>query len=184
MGYQEKGNPGIDRAFLQRGLRAAAPMRNQHGESRRPGVHSLARHGRHIDELSLVLMGWQCCAYCATELGFSTVTVDHVIPRSKLGPERLENLVPACSQCNLEKGEKSAREFLASKGLCEHRILDWFEFKDEANKLRALLMATRRLELSPSQRARLGVAPEPSEFMSTGEERLRPAESRDQPSSR
>jgi len=50
------------------------------------------------------------CRYCgkspATHAGV-TLHIDHVKPRSKGGETTLENLVTACSECNLGKGDSS-----------------------------------------------------------------------------
>jgi len=44
------------------------------------------------------------CAYCEGELSSDTVQIEHVIPLSRGGPNWASNLVPACSFCNLSKG--------------------------------------------------------------------------------
>jgi len=38
------------------------------------------------------------------------LTLDHVIPRSKGGPDSWENLVTACHKCNGRKGDQSLSE--------------------------------------------------------------------------
>jgi 5-methylcytosine-specific restriction endonuclease McrA len=48
------------------------------------------------------------CQYCGkTE---SMLTVDHVIPKAKGGPETWENLVAACVSCNNKKGDRTLHE--------------------------------------------------------------------------
>lgn len=37
---------------------------------------------------------------------FELMTIDHVIPKSKGGLDRLNNLVPSCNRCNTKKGSK------------------------------------------------------------------------------
>lgn len=44
------------------------------------------------------------CQYCGTSPGRSLLTIDHVVPRSRGGPKRWENLVAACARCNRRKG--------------------------------------------------------------------------------
>jgi 5-methylcytosine-specific restriction endonuclease McrA len=37
---------------------------------------------------------------------FELMTIDHIIPKCKQGPETLENLTPACDRCNGRKGDR------------------------------------------------------------------------------
>lgn len=37
---------------------------------------------------------------------FKLMTIDHVIPKSKGGTNRLKNLVPSCCECNIKKSDK------------------------------------------------------------------------------
>ena len=48
-----------------------------------------------------------CCQYCGAR---GDLTFDHVIPRSRGGRTSWENVVAACSPCNLRKGSKSLRQ--------------------------------------------------------------------------
>jgi hypothetical protein len=48
------------------------------------------------------------CLYC----GRPSVSLDHVIPKSKGGIDGPENLVPCCFRCNTLKGALSYQEFL------------------------------------------------------------------------
>jgi len=43
------------------------------------------------------------CQYCGST---KSLTIDHVIPRSRGGKDTWENLVVACSPCNVRKGDK------------------------------------------------------------------------------
>lgn len=43
------------------------------------------------------------CQYCETPLKISSVTRDHVVPRSKGGPDEWKNVVAACKVCNAKK---------------------------------------------------------------------------------
>ena len=46
------------------------------------------------------------CQYCGCEVKHNEATLDHVIPRSKGGPSAWNNIVTACSPCNVHKGSK------------------------------------------------------------------------------
>ena len=47
------------------------------------------------------------CQYCGTK---SDLTLDHVLPRSRGGEDSWENLVTACNQCNVKKGNRTPDE--------------------------------------------------------------------------
>ncbi|MBU3258844.1 5-methylcytosine-specific restriction endonuclease McrA [Roseovarius pacificus] len=47
------------------------------------------------------------CQYCGSK---GDLTFDHVIPRARGGITSWENVVAACSRCNLRKGSKSLRQ--------------------------------------------------------------------------
>ncbi len=47
------------------------------------------------------------CQYCGTR---GDLTFDHVVPRARGGVTSWENVVAACSRCNLKKGSKSLRQ--------------------------------------------------------------------------
>jgi 5-methylcytosine-specific restriction endonuclease McrA len=50
------------------------------------------------------------CVYCGcTEK--SALTLDHVIPQSKGGPDTWDNLVTACKRCNAEKADLTLEEY-------------------------------------------------------------------------
>ncbi|MHA7851660.1 HNH endonuclease [Roseovarius sp.] len=48
-----------------------------------------------------------CCQYCGAK---GDLTFDHVVPRASGGITSWENVVAACSKCNLRKGSKSLRQ--------------------------------------------------------------------------
>jgi 5-methylcytosine-specific restriction endonuclease McrA len=53
------------------------------------------------------------CAYCSQEN--IPLQVEHIIPSSKNGSNRLNNLCLACEKCNQKKGTKPIEQFLAKK---------------------------------------------------------------------
>ncbi|MEU3686961.1 HNH endonuclease [Streptomyces narbonensis] len=50
------------------------------------------------------------CAYCAAPAEH----VDHIKPISAGGRDALRNVVPACAECNLDKGSKTLAEWAAT----------------------------------------------------------------------
>ena len=50
--------------------------------------------------------GWEC-QYCGAR---TSLTVDHVIPRSKGGNSDWDNIVASCAPCNRKKGDRLPRE--------------------------------------------------------------------------
>jgi 5-methylcytosine-specific restriction endonuclease McrA len=50
------------------------------------------------------------CQYCGEDFPSHELTFDHVIPRSRGGRTVWENVVTACSSCNLLKGNRLPRE--------------------------------------------------------------------------
>ncbi len=50
------------------------------------------------------------CQYCAEPYSAHELTFDHVIPRSRGGRTSWENVVTACTVCNLAKGSRLPRE--------------------------------------------------------------------------
>ena len=51
------------------------------------------------------------CQYCGAARG--RLEVDHVVPKSRGGGYRIDNLVASCRRCNAGKGSQSVEEFLA-----------------------------------------------------------------------
>jgi len=51
-----------------------------------------------------------CCQYCGQSFAVHDLTFDHVIPKSKGGLTTWENVVAACSPCNLRKGNLMPRQ--------------------------------------------------------------------------
>lgn len=50
------------------------------------------------------------CGYCGKKLTLSSMTVDHVMPRSKNGEHKWQNVVSSCSACNSKKGDRTPQE--------------------------------------------------------------------------
>lgn len=50
------------------------------------------------------------CAYCGARPPHRDLTLDHVVPRSRGGATRWENVVTACRKCNGDKGSRTPAE--------------------------------------------------------------------------
>lgn len=50
------------------------------------------------------------CQYCGTNFNAHELTFDHVVPRSQGGRTTWENVVTACSPCNLRKGGRTPKQ--------------------------------------------------------------------------
>lgn len=51
------------------------------------------------------------CAYCGCELEYKDMQVDHVLAVGRGGSNDINNLLPACRQCNYDKHEKTIEGF-------------------------------------------------------------------------
>ena len=87
-------------------------VRSQRSEIRIPSVVVLKEFVRPqkrvaFTRFNLFLRDEFCCQYCGSK---GELTFDHVIPRSRGGITSWENVVAACSPCNLKKANKSLRQ--------------------------------------------------------------------------
>lgn len=73
------------------------------------------------------------CFYCLGRLTKTMRCLDHVVPRVQFGNNSYRNLVSCCRECNSQKGQCRAEDFLRS--LCRDRRLTAAEL---AGRLRAL----------------------------------------------
>ncbi len=73
------------------------------------------------------------CFYCLRRLTPMVRCLDHVVPRVRGGRNGYRNLVSACAECNSQKGERRAEDFL--RWLCREGRLSAGEF---SGRFRAL----------------------------------------------
>ena len=50
------------------------------------------------------------CIFCGVDLDIHTCIIEHLIPKSKGGSNRLKNLAPSCSRCNSKKRDRTVNE--------------------------------------------------------------------------
>ncbi len=88
------------------------------------------------------------CFYCSRRITHHRRCLDHVVPRAKLGQNSYRNLVSCCLDCNSQKGERSAEEFV--RWLYRERRLSDAEL---SGRLRALddLAAGKLIPPTPGQ---------------------------------
>ena len=65
-------------------------------------------HRRRITRKAVLARDGWTCQYCGTTR--PSLTVDHVIPRSRGGASVWENIVASCAPCNRRKGNRLPRE--------------------------------------------------------------------------
>ena len=98
------------------------------------------------------------CQKCAFQNGKSIQTrleIDHVVPKSKGGSDRVSNLVVACRDCNQKKGNLSLEDFLKNKPAVLKRVQNGLQ--KSLNLQDAAQMNMMRKELYPVLRTRLSV---------------------------
>ena len=50
------------------------------------------------------------CQYCGKKLPSTELTLDHVYPKSRMGPDIWENIVTCCKECNQYKADRTPKE--------------------------------------------------------------------------
>ena len=65
-------------------------------------------HRRKITRRAVFARDRWTCQYCGHERG--SLTVDHVVPRSKGGSSSWDNIVTCCAPCNRRKGDRLPRQ--------------------------------------------------------------------------
>ncbi len=76
------------------------------------------------------------CFYCLRRIPTRVRCLDHVVPRARSGRNSYRNLVSCCSQCNSQKGERPAGDFL--RQLYRERRLTASELAERLRTLDAL----------------------------------------------
>ena len=74
------------------------------------GFNDFIRHEIRFSRRNIFERDRNTCQYCGRRMARSDITVDHVIPRSRGGIDSWENLVLACMECNVRKGNRTPDE--------------------------------------------------------------------------
>jgi len=90
-------------------------VRSPSFEMRLPSVIALKEYvqaARHpaFTRFNVFLRDRFTCQYCGGPFPSQDLTFDHVVPRSRGGHSNWENVVAACSPCNLRKANKTPTE--------------------------------------------------------------------------
>ena len=88
------------------------------------------------------------CFYCLRRLTARVRCLDHVVPLARMGPNSYRNLVSCCVECNTQKGETVAEDFL--RGLYRDGRLTAIELTGRLRALEALAAGELRPTLHSS----------------------------------
>lgn len=69
------------------------------------------------------------CQYCGKKFPESELTLDHVFPKSRLGPDIWENIVTCCKKCNQHKADKTPKEAKMKLYRRPYRPKDYLRFE-------------------------------------------------------
>ena len=69
------------------------------------------------------------CQYCGKKFPANELTLDHVYPKSRLGPDIWENIVACCKECNQYKADKTPKEAGMKLLRRPFRPKEYFEFE-------------------------------------------------------
>ena len=89
--------------------------RSQHLAMPMPSVVMMSRYRPHAGKVNftrrnIYLRDRFKCQYCLKILSTEQLTIDHVIPKSRGGGTRWDNVVAACQACNLRKAAKTTSQ--------------------------------------------------------------------------
>jgi len=101
-----------DESFTSPGETIGAPLKSMNV----PATMRLRRYipkkwrTPHFEKRVLFNRDCWCCQYCGKKLGWSTIEVEHVLPRSRGGTTSWMNCVSACHACNKKKDNMTPNE--------------------------------------------------------------------------
>ena len=69
------------------------------------------------------------CQYCGKKFKPEELTLDHVFPKSRLGPDIWENIVACCKECNQKKADRTPKEARMKLLRRPYRPKDYLRFE-------------------------------------------------------
>lgn len=70
----------------------------------------LPKRTTRLGKRNIIIRDEYSCQYCLKKFAPSSLTLDHIIPKSKGGTSKWENLVAACKKCNTKKADRTPQE--------------------------------------------------------------------------
>jgi 5-methylcytosine-specific restriction endonuclease McrA len=92
------------------------------------------------------------CFYCLRRVTAATRCIDHIIPQVRMGRNGYRNLVSSCAECNSQKGERRAEDFL--RWVYRERRLESSELKERLRALENLASGKLRPAVNGKEGAR------------------------------
>ena len=74
------------------------------------GYDKLPRVRVKLNRRNLFARDQNCCQYCGHRFSTSDLSIDHVVPRSQGGLTTWDNVVCACTRCNVKKGGRTPKQ--------------------------------------------------------------------------
>jgi len=74
------------------------------------------------------------CQYCGKKFSASELTLDHVYPKSRFGPDIWENIVTCCKECNQYKANRTPKECGMKLLRRPYRPNNYMEFEFQKHK--------------------------------------------------
>ena len=72
--------------------------------------HKLPPRNNKLSKKNILIRDKNICQYCKEKCTDRTLTIDHILPKSRGGTSKWENLVTACRRCNITKADRTPEE--------------------------------------------------------------------------
>jgi 5-methylcytosine-specific restriction endonuclease McrA len=96
-------------------------------------LYYIKRHRKTValTKKNVLLRDDYVCGYCSSRGGLSSMTVDHILPKSRGGRSSWTNLIACCSPCNTRKNNRTPDEarMPLRKTPREPRFIPWIVVK-------------------------------------------------------